>query len=168
MNEAIIEKRYMDEHIAVGGKTKVLNNDIIEYNEKDRNFSIANFIIKHNSYSNREAIEEVIMRSGLGRFDTIADFSGNKTERKRWVKEKIYLKLPLFARAIIYFVYRYFFQLGFLDGKRGLIFHFLQGLCYRFIVDAKIYEIERRANGDKSKIKEAIKKIYNIDIDSFF
>ncbi len=40
----------------------------------------------------------------------------------------------------MYFIYRYFFSLGFLDGKEGLMFHFLHGFWYRFLVDAKIYE----------------------------
>jgi hypothetical protein len=37
-------------------------------------------------------------------------------------------------------MYRYFIKLGFLDGKEGLIFHFLQGFWFRFLVDAKIFE----------------------------
>jgi len=37
--------------------------------------------------------------------------------------------------------WRYFFKLGFLDGKPGLVWHFFQGGWYRFLVDAKIYEI---------------------------
>ncbi|HEY3130070.1 MAG TPA: glycosyltransferase family 2 protein, partial [Acidobacteriota bacterium] len=40
--------------------------------------------------------------------------------------------------------YRYFLRLGFLDGKEGLIFHFLQGCWYRFLVDVKIFEQRRK------------------------
>jgi hypothetical protein len=40
---------------------------------------------------------------------------------------------------------RYTIGLGFLDGIEGLIFHFLQGFWYRFLVDAKIYELKRPA-----------------------
>jgi hypothetical protein len=32
--------------------------------------------------------------------------------------------------------------LGILDGKEGMIFHFLQALWFRFVVDVKIFEIE--------------------------
>jgi hypothetical protein len=46
----------------------------------------------------------------------------------------------LFLRAFLYFIYRYIFRLGFLDGIKGLVFHFLQGFWYRFLVDSKIYE----------------------------
>jgi hypothetical protein len=34
--------------------------------------------------------------------------------------------------------------LGFLDGKEGLIFHFLQGFWHQFLIDAKIYEAKRK------------------------
>ena len=56
-----------------------------------------------------------------------------------------YASLPLFLRPVLYFTWRYFFKLGFLDGKPGLVWHFLQGGWYRFLVDAKIYEINHRA-----------------------
>ena len=52
------------------------------------------------------------------------------------------MRLPLFIRAFVYFNYRYFIKFGFLDGIEGLIFHFLQGFWFRFLVDAKIYEIK--------------------------
>ncbi|MEL6333381.1 MAG: glycosyltransferase family 2 protein, partial [Cyanobacteria bacterium J06626_26] len=38
---------------------------------------------------------------------------------------------------------RYTIGLGFLDGVEGLIFHFLQGFWYRFLVDAKLYAHDR-------------------------
>lgn len=53
---------------------------------------------------------------------------------------------PLFLRAFLYFLMRYTIGLGFLDGKEGLIFHFLQGFWYRFLVDAKIYEIYKNTS----------------------
>ncbi|PIU98622.1 glycosyl transferase, partial [Candidatus Wolfebacteria bacterium CG03_land_8_20_14_0_80_40_12] len=60
------------------------------------------------------------------------------------LKEKLFMKSPMFFRAWLYFIYRYFFRLGFLDGKRGLIFHFFQGFWYRFLVDAKIFEAKMK------------------------
>jgi hypothetical protein len=38
---------------------------------------------------------------------------------------------------------RYVGQGGFLDGREGLIYHFLQGYWYRFLVGAKMLELER-------------------------
>jgi hypothetical protein len=56
----------------------------------------------------------------------------------------LYLRLPLFYRAFLYWFYRYFLRLGFLDGKEGLIYHFLQAFWYRFLVDAKLYELRKQ------------------------
>ena len=72
--------------------------------------------------------------------------------------------MPLFIRPFLYFIFRYFIQLGFLDGKKGLVWHFLQGFWYRFLVDAKIYDIYRLAGKDKNKIREVLKDVYKIDI----
>ena len=58
---------------------------------------------------------------------------GDKSERTRWLKLNLYNKSPLFLRCICYFIYRYFFRFGFLDGKEGLIFHFLQGFLVQIL-----------------------------------
>jgi hypothetical protein len=34
-------------------------------------------------------------------------------------------------------------RLGFLDGQAGTAFHFLQGFWYRYLVDAKVAEVQR-------------------------
>jgi len=70
---------------------------------------------------------------------------GNPIERRRWLREGLYWKLPLFARAFFYWFYRYFLRLGFLDGKEGMIFHFLQGFWFRFLIDAKLFEMRKQA-----------------------
>ncbi len=70
-------------------------------------------------------------------------FFGGQEQRRRWLKTRVYARLPLFVRAFAFFFYRYFLRVGFLDGTEGLIFHFLQGCWYRFYVDAKIYEAKR-------------------------
>ena len=64
---------------------------------------------------------------------------GNPIERRRWFRN-VYSRGPLFTRAFAYWSYRYLLRLVFLDGKEGLIFHFLQGFWFRFLVDAMIYE----------------------------
>ena len=67
---------------------------------------------------------------------------------RRWLRERVFWRSPLFARALSYWIYRYVFRLGFLDGVEGLIFHFLQGCWYRFLVDAQIYEARRNSRDD--------------------
>jgi hypothetical protein len=45
------------------------------------------------------------------------------------------------------------FKLGILDGKNGVIFHFLQGFWFRLVIDIKIEEQlrkrERLNNGER-------------------
>ena len=74
------------------------------------------------------------------------DLFGEKPERTRWLKLNLYNKAPLFFRCFGYFIYRYIFRLGFLDGKEGLIFHVLQGFWYRFLIDSLIYENKKKRN----------------------
>jgi hypothetical protein len=59
------------------------------------------------------------------------------------VKERVYNALPFCLGPFGYFLARYFIQLGFLDGREGLIYHFLQGFWYRFLVGAKVLEFDR-------------------------
>ena len=49
--------------------------------------------------------------------------------------------MPLYVRPFVYFVYRYFVRLGFLDGKQGAIFHFMQAFWFRLLVDIKLDEM---------------------------
>jgi hypothetical protein len=75
--------------------------------------------------------------------------------KKRWLKQNVYLRFPLCYRAFLYWLYRYFAKLGFLDGKEGLIYHFLQGFWYRFLVDARLHEARRtsRQTGAGAPVK---------------
>jgi len=156
-----MEQRWMDEHIKLSsGKTIEFENDLVDDNKS----GLSAWIDKHNGYATKEAID------GLNKIYNFVDADiedgklfGSNVERKRWLRQK-YDHFPLFARPIIYFHYRYFLKLGFLDGKQGLIWHFLQGFWYRFLIDAKIYEIYHNAGKDKNKILIFIKEKYGIDI----
>ena len=71
-------------------------------------------------------------------------FFGSTIERKRFLRTAIYQRFPLFVRPFLFWVYSYIFRLGFLDGLPGLIFHTLQRFWFRFLVDAKLYELKLR------------------------
>jgi exosortase/archaeosortase family protein len=73
-------------------------------------------------------------------------FWGSPDERTAWLKQ-LWWQLPRYVRPVLYFTYRMFFQLGILDGRTGVIFHFLQGFWFRLIVDVKIDEILQEQNG---------------------
>jgi hypothetical protein len=64
--------------------------------------------------------------------------------------------LPLFVRPFLLFIYAYFIKLGFLDGRRGLIWNFLQVFWYRFLVDVKVLEIEIQHQFDSDKIMNTL------------
>lgn len=131
--EARSEEREMDEHIVLlDGKAEKLKNDFIDENHQN----LEQWTAKHNRYSGREASERLKREVNPHTKNLV----GGQAGRKRWIKQNIYIKLPLFCRAFAYFIYRYIFRLGFLDGREGLIFHFLQGCWHQFLIDAKIYE----------------------------
>jgi len=132
------ELREIDEHIVLlEGKTAKLKNDFIHDDKK----SLDVWIEKHNQFSSREAREILNLASGEKKSE-IQNLTGQPA-RNRWLKEKFYYQMPLFYRAFFYFIYRYFFCLGFLDGKEGLIYHFLRIYWYRFLLDSKIYEYKK-------------------------
>ncbi len=156
-----IEERWMDEHIKLtDGSTKHLLNDLVDDNKN----ALTWWTNKHNNYATREAADllNTIYRFKL--YDEVEPkLLGTQEQRKRKLKH-IYARMPLFIRPFIYFIWRYFIKLGILDGKQGLIWHFLQGFWYRFLVDAKIYDIYRLAGKDKEQIKKVLKDVYNIDL----
>lgn len=132
----------MDHRFIVQGKTIVWKQGHLqEENLKENNIRF--WIEKHNRYSDLVAREEV-ERMGKMRSQTIKpNLLGTPDERTARLKQ-IWWQLPLYVRPLIYFIYRFIFRLGILDGKEGTIFHFLQGYWFRLIVDIKIDEIRRQ------------------------
>jgi glycosyltransferase involved in cell wall biosynthesis len=158
---AAIEQRWMDEHVRVAGRTVTTTIDVVESNY-DRQENLGLWTTKHNGYSTREAVDFLVLAHGLAKLDSVADLRGGRTARKRWLKERVYLKMPLFLRPFLYFAYRYFLKLGFLDGVPGFVFHVLQGFWYRFLVDAKIYQLELQARRTGRSVREVIQETYGI------
>ena len=156
-----VEQRWMDEHIILSkGSTVQFDHDIIDENLN----GLDAWTSKHNGYATKEAIDRINKKYHLTDSSIKnGKLFGNTIERKRWLREK-YEKFPLFVRPILYFHYRYFFKLGFMDGKEGLIWHFLQGFWYRFLIDAKICEIYYYAGNNREKITSFIKEYYKIDL----
>ncbi len=132
----------MDHRFVVKGKTTVWKKGfLIEENTKENDISF--WLSKHNKYSNLVAQEEVERIQKLRIQHNKPKFGGSPNERTAFLKN-IWWKLPLYWRPCFYFIYRFFFQLGFLDGKEGRVFHFLQGFWFRIIVDIKIEEILKK------------------------
>ena len=132
-----IEDRNMDEHIILS------SGRIIEARKDSKHLAFRGltfFTNKCNWYSTREAMDYFEQKN-------IDDTNASTKTR---LKMKVYYKLPLGLRAWIYYMYRYYFRMGFLDGKEGKIFAFLHAYWYRFLVDAKIYEHDKLGEAFKA------------------
>ena len=129
----------MDHRFIVPGKTIIWKDGyILEENLKENNISF--WIEKHNRYSTLLAEEEVERMEQL-RSQTIKPrFWGTPDERTARFKQ-LWWKMPRYSRPMIYFLYRMIFQLGILDGRTGIVFHFLQAYWFRLVVDIKIDEV---------------------------
>jgi|SRR5579883_252074 glycosyltransferase involved in cell wall biosynthesis len=161
-----IEDRWMDEHMIVsGGRTVTFEGGFADHNLNDLTF----FTDKHNKYATREALDVIIARRNLLARDAGLSAEGSSFQAavKRLVKEKIYNRIPYQIAAPAYFLYRMIVQLGFLDGKEGLVYHALQGLWYRFLVGAKVDELERAIAGldDPAEIRAALRRLTGFAID---
>ncbi|MDO9030789.1 MAG: glycosyltransferase family 2 protein [Hydrogenophaga sp.] len=155
-----IEDRWMDEHITViDGRTITFEGGFADHNLNDLTY----FTDKHNKYATREAIEVLNQRLDLfARGDTLkAHSTSPQASFKRWAKERVYNHIPFTVSAALYFLWRYIFQLGFLDGRSGLVYHFLQGYWYRFLVGSKLMEMERGIAhlNDKQAILEELTRL---------
>ncbi len=133
------EARLMDEHIVVeSGQLVTLRADLIDHNLND----ISWWTDKHNRYARREAASLVALRHGLGNEPPSTGKTARSAAVTRWMKEHVYQRLPLGLRALLYFNYRFFVRLGFLDHPRVWVFHFLQAAWYRTLVDVNVREFE--------------------------
>jgi glycosyltransferase involved in cell wall biosynthesis len=151
--KARIEDRWMDEHIYVTeGRTVTFKGGFADHNLFDLTF----FTAKHNSYASREALDAFNQRLHLfePQVALTRESTAMQAKIKRFLKESVYNRLPFEVSAIFYFFLRYIIQLGFLDGRPGLIYHFLQAFWYRFLVGAKLREMElaaKRATTDEER-----------------
>ncbi|MFN7930366.1 MAG: glycosyltransferase family 2 protein [Blastocatellia bacterium] len=130
----------VDLHFYVNGETIKVECDVIEDNVKERNLEF--WVSKQVRFAQRAAVEEIKRRETLQLSPVTPKLFGTPDQRTLWLKTKWYF-FPLYWRAIFYFLYRYIFRLGFLDGKEGFLYHFTQALVYRVMVDARIEELKR-------------------------
>jgi glycosyltransferase involved in cell wall biosynthesis len=141
--KAKIEDRWMDEHMfLLEGTSITFKGGFADHSLID----LSMFTEKHNKYASREALDVVSEQINI-KLQSAPDLSSeskfHQVGMKRFMKEKIYNRIPFELSAFGYFFYRYIVRLGFLDGREGLIYHALQGFWYRFLVGAKVEELER-------------------------
>ena len=116
-------------------------------------------------YASREVVDLLNLEYDFMPRDSVAAIAGGgQAGLKRWLKEKVYARMPGGLRAFAYFFFRYVVRLGFLDGREGLAFHVLQGLWYRFLVDAKLQEVRQYMRGQAVDAPTAIRDVLGIDV----
>lgn len=148
---AYVEQKWMDEHICLKhGTSHTLRYDMVDHNLNNLSWWTA----KHNAYATREAVERLNLRHQFNKDGQDAALKQHKAA---------YLRLPLFIRPFLYFFYRYFLRLGFLEGKPGLIWHLLQGFWFQFLVDAKIYQINYLAKKHNKPVVSVLKEDFGIN-----
>lgn len=136
----------VDLHFYVDGKTAKIEFDVIEDNYKESDISF--WVNKQCKFAKRQAEEEFRRRFQNIEFPVKPSLFATPDQRTLLLK-KYWYKMPLFVRPFLYFFYRYFVRLGFLDGKQGFIYHFTQAFLYRLLVDIELDDLlkRRKANG---------------------
>ncbi len=164
--QGFCEQVWHDEHIklieqhGIPPKTIEFAHDLVDHTLNNLTW----WTQKHNHYTILEAINLLNYTYNFDAAEHVESrFFGTQEQRKRYLKVR-YASLPLFTRPILYFVYRYILRLGFLDGRAGFVWCFLQGLWYRFLVDAKIMEVYLRAGRDKQGIVNFFRQEYGKDL----
>ncbi len=105
----------------VSGVTRELQDFLLHFDRRDLSY----WIERHNKNSSREV-----------------GYLREPHQKEESMMRRFYYKMPLFLRSFVYFLYHYILKAGFLDGLPGFIYCFLHACWYRFLVDAKLYEIK--------------------------
>jgi glycosyltransferase involved in cell wall biosynthesis len=138
-----------DTRVYVRGPVGRLRAPLEEWNLKED--SIQFYLHKHLRYAEAFAREELERRRRGLPWKATPRLFGTPDERILWLKTHYY-RMPLFVRPMLYFLYRYFFLLGILDGKTGFVFHFLQAFWFRLVIDIRLEEMMKEpspAEGEK-------------------
>lgn len=131
-----IEDRKRDAHTVLSsGRTVAISERFLHYDFKDLN----SYIARYNWYAGRELYDYVAYQEGASQ-DANTDEALMRHRRKKF---GLYYRAPRFFRAWLWFVYNYYFKLGFLDGREGYIYSYFEYYWYRFLIDARIFEYEK-------------------------
>ena len=133
------------EHVVVegrdgtAGRTARLRYPLLHHNVE----SLSHYVRKHDEYSNWDA--RVWLEGEANARDLAPSLFGTQAQRRRWLRKKLFA-IP--GTPVLFFLYKYLFCLGFLDGLPGLIYCGMQGVQF-FHIKAKIYELKVRGAADR-------------------
>jgi len=138
--KARYEEREVHEHMIVDGKVGYLRHEM-EHNDRR---GMEYYIAKHNHYSTLEARELFRIEQGASHGTMKFSFWGGPIERRRWIKHKLWPKLP--AKWFFRWVFMYVLKLGILDGAVG--WHFCLFLAsYEHQITLKLKALRAEAKG---------------------
>ena len=133
--KALYEEREVHEHMVVEGETGALKGHMEHYDRR----GLEVYMAKHNLYSTLEAKE--ILTQLEKKEETIdASLCGTSQQRRRWIKECIYPKLP--AKWLCRFFWMYILRFGFLDGLTGFRFCLFIS-SYELLISLKMVELKQ-------------------------
>jgi putative colanic acid biosynthesis acetyltransferase WcaF len=138
------EDRPVHEHMIVNGPEGYLRG-LMEHEDRR---GLEYYIAKHNRYSTLEA-EAIFHGDRQGQSHLQPALFGGAIQRRRYLKTKIYPKLP--ARGAGRFFWMYLLELGFLDGRAGLRLCLLIS-AYELFTSLKLRELRRRAREGGEKV----------------
>jgi glycosyltransferase involved in cell wall biosynthesis len=167
---AYVEQKWMDEHIRLRhGNMETLRHDMADHNLNNLTWWTA----KHNAYATREAVERLNARyqflpnaeaAPIGVHRSVAYLRGVPHSPQIGRHKRLYLRLPLFVRPFLYFFYRYFLRLGFLEGRPGFVWHVLQGFWFQFLVDAKMYQIKHLSDKLNKPLIQTLREDFGLKL----
>ncbi len=132
--KARYEERPVHEHMLVDGPTGTLRGHLEHYDRR----GLEAYMEKHNRYSTLEA--RAIVEQAKRAVDALpASLFGTQMERRRWLKAKVYPRLP--AKWAFRFAFMYIARLGFLDGLNGLRFCLFMS-AYELLIELKMVELQ--------------------------
>jgi glycosyltransferase involved in cell wall biosynthesis len=144
------EERWMDEHMQLShGRSLLFEHDFADDNSKPLSW----WITKHTNYAVREVADTLLARQ-----------QQEQAGSRRNPKQLLYSNVPRFVRPGLFFVYRYFLKLGFMDGVAGLQWHVLQGFWYRFLIDSILADVERRAAAEGVEPLSVLERTYGLKL----
>ncbi len=123
-------------------KTAHLKQPLLHHNVE----SLSRYIRKHDEYSNWEA---KVWVEGQANAQLQVSFFGTQAQRRRWLKTK-FLRMP--GAPLWFFLFKYVFGFGFLDGIPGFIYCGFQAMQV-FHVKAKIFELRQAKKNQGSNLK---------------
>jgi acetyltransferase-like isoleucine patch superfamily enzyme/glycosyltransferase involved in cell wall biosynthesis len=131
------EDRPVHEHMILKGKEGYLRGLLRHEDHR----GLEHYLAKHNRYSTLEA--QIIFHGEKQDEHTLKPrLFGNAVERRRFFKTRIYPLLP--GRWLGRFIWMYFINLGFLDGRAGLQFCLLIA-SHELLVGLKLQELRLKA-----------------------